>query len=373
MRKVSFVLGLAGLVVLVAACGGEAPAPVAPPPVAVTPPPPAVTAEAPKPVEAKPQLSMPELQKKAGMGMGEAINAHDAKKLAAFYTENATFRIAGLPSDLSGRDALAKHWDEIWKTFPNMKTMSTRVWMKGDVVVVEWGWTGTHSTEFPPGVKATEKPVGAMGVDVMWFTPDGLVKEQHTYHDMGTVMSQIGVSKQKARPVPTLGSAPSLVVSTNAADETKNVEATNKMFTAFEKRSEADFLGNTADDVTWDDMTQADTMKGKASAKKYFGEMTKAFPDGKSTTTNAWGVADFVIVEETFTGTQKGALMGIPAKNKPVTLHGLDIIQFKDGKVVKGWSYGNGFEIASQLGLLPPPGAAKPTAPATPPAKDAKK
>lgn len=376
MRRISF--GLSAVALVLVACGGEAVTPptTPTPPVATTAPAPTETpapvAEAPK---AAPQLSMPELQKKAGMAMGEAINAHDAKKLASLYTENATLKIAGAP-DMTGRDALVKHWDMIFKAFPDMKTMSSRVWMKGDVVVVEWGWTGKHSTEFPPGVKATEKPVGAMAVDVMWFTPEGLVKEQHTYHDMGTVMSQIGVSKQKGRPVPTLATAPTTVVSTNAADEAKNVEAAKKMYAAFEKKSDADFLGNSADDLAWDDMTMPETMKGKAAGKKFFGEMTKAFPDVKMETTNVWAVGDFVIAEGTLSGTHKGAFMGIQPTKKAISLHGIDILQYKDGKMIRGWSYGNGAEMMTQLGLMPQPGAkadAKAADPKAAPAKtDAK-
>jgi len=348
--------------VSLAACGGEeaTPPPKAPEAPVATAAPPPVAPEAPK-EEAKPQPSLAELQRKTSEGLGTALNAHDAKKLASFYTENAKLKMAGMP-DLDGRDAVAKHWEGVFKAFPTMKTAASRVWVKGDVVVVEWGWTGTHGAEFPPGVKATEKPVGAMGVDVMWFSPDGLVKEQHTYTDMTTVMGQIGASKQKARPVPTLATgAPQVIPATGSADETKNVETVAKTWAAFEKKSDADFLAASADDVVWEDMTQPEPMKGKAAAKKFFQEMTKAFPDAKSTPTNAWGIGDYVIAEGTFTGTQKGPLFGMPPKNKAVSLHMLDIVQLKDGKVVKGWTYGNDMEMAMQLGLLPPP-AAKPAA-----------
>jgi steroid delta-isomerase-like uncharacterized protein len=126
------------------------------------------------------------------------------------------------------------------------------------------------------------------------------------------------------------------------------------------------------DDIAWDDMTQPETMKGKAASKKFFGEMTKAFPDLKATNANVWGIGDFVIAEGSMTGTHKGALMGIQPTKKQVNMHALDVIQFnKDGKVVKGTSYGNGIEVMMQLGILPVPGAAKPATPAATPAKPA--
>jgi len=356
MRSVS-ISGVAAVVLAVTlgACGGEEakPQPVVPQP-AVEPAPTPPVVEAPK-EEAKPAPSMADMQKQTGMGIAQAMNAHDAKKMASFYTENAVIKFAGMP-DVTGRDAIAAMWQKNFDSVSNSKGGANHVYVKGDVVVIEFSWAGTDAGM--GGMKATEKPVGANGVDIMWFSPDGLVKEQHTYVDMGTIMSQVGASKQKARPVPTVPTTPPAVtVATNSADEQKNVDAATKMFGAFEKKSSDDFMGGASDDITWDDMTQPETMKGKAAGKKYFTAMTTAFPDVKATTQNAWGIGDVVIAEGTITGTQKGAFFGIQPTKKQISLHGVDIIQFKDGKIVSGRSYGNGAEMMMQLGLMPQPGA----------------
>lgn len=363
MRSVSVraggvgVLAVGFLAIALGACGGDEakPQPVVPAtPVAPTPPP---VVEAPK-EEPKPAPTMGELQKQTSAGLAMAMSAHDAKKTASFYTENAVIKMAGMP-DVTGREAIAAMWQKNWDMASNAKAGANRVFVKGDVVVVEFAWAGTHSGDMG-AIKATEKPIGAQGVDIMWFAVDGLIKEQHTYMDMGTIMSQIGASKQKGRPVPTVPTTmPTAAVATGSAEETKNVDAATKMFAAFEKKSADDFMGGASDDITWDDMTQPETMKGKAAGKKYFAAMTTAFPDVKSTTTNAWGVGDVVIAEGTLSGTQKGAFFGIPATKKPISLHAVDIMQFKDGKIVAGRSYGNGAEMAMQLGLMPAPGAAK--------------
>ena len=366
MRSISFGVAVGFLLV---ACGGDEvkPQPVTPAAPVETAPPPVAPAPAEEP---KPQPTMAELQKKTSEGIGMALNAHDAKKLASFYTENAIIKMPGMP-DTVGRDAIAADWQKRFDSMPNGKSMASRVFVKGDVVVVEWSWAGTHTGEMM-GIKATEKPVGAMGADVMWFTPDGMVKEGHTYLDIGTIMSQIGASKAKARPVPALPTgAPTVVVSTNSADEAKNVDAATKMFGAFEKKSVDDFMGGASEDITWDDMTQPETMKGKAAGKKYFTAMTTAFPDVKATTQNAWGAGDFVIAEGTLSGTHKAAFFGIQPTKKQINLHGLDVIQFKDGKIVSGRSYGNGAEMMMQLGLMKDPGAAKAPAAAKTDAKAA--
>jgi steroid delta-isomerase-like uncharacterized protein len=101
-------------------------------------------------------------------------------------------------------------------------------------------------------------------------------------------------------------------------------------------------------------------MKGKNDAKKFFEMMTKAFPDVKVEVQKVWAFGDFVVAENVMTGTQKGDFMGIKATKKPINLHGVDVIQLKDGKAVHGWSYANGMEMASQLGLMDKKPAAAP-------------
>ena len=195
MRSISFLaLGL-----VLVGCGGEEAKPAQTPttPVA-TETAPVVTAEPVKEAP-PPQPTLAELEKKTSEGIGMALNAHDAKKVASFYTENAVLKMAGAP-DAMGREAIAAEWQRRFDAAPNGKSMASRVFVKGDVVVVEWAWTGTHSGEMM-GIKATEKPLGAMGADVSWFSPEGLIKEQHTYMDAGTLMSQMGVSKAKGRPI----------------------------------------------------------------------------------------------------------------------------------------------------------------------------
>jgi steroid delta-isomerase-like uncharacterized protein len=354
MQKVSFALAVGFM--LCACGGGEEPKvpEMEPTPVATTPPPPD-TAEAPP---QEPKATMAELQQKAVTGMFEALNAHDSKKLAGFYAENAVVNVAGTPGEATGRDAIAVENQKIFDAFSNAKYAPARVWMKDDVVVTEWAFNGTHSGDLH-GIKATEKPVGFMGASVAWFTPEGLIKQENTYYDMGTVMSQIGKSKQKARAVPTLPASPQVFTSSGSADEAKNLEAVKQMWGAFETKKDSEFTATLTDDVEWDDMTEAQTSKGKDSAKKFFVMMIKAFPDGKMSTTNTWTVGEYVVSEGSFTGTHKGPFFGIRPTQKQVTMRGLDIMQVKDGKVAKGWSYSNSADLMAQLGLLPQPGAQK--------------
>jgi steroid delta-isomerase-like uncharacterized protein len=357
MRKVSFALAIG---FLLCACGGEetlppqTPAsPPAPPPAPAT----TTTAEAPK-EEAKPKETLAQLQDKTRQGMIEAINARDSKKVAGFYAESGVLKVAGAPSDASGREAISQSWQKMFDAFPDFKMGASRVWVKDDVAVVEWAFNGTHQGDLW-GIKGTEKKVGAQALDVMWFTPEGQIKEHHVYYDGGTILSQIGTSNRKVRPIPSIPTSPHVFTSNGAPAEAKNAEVAKAMATAFENKKEADWLAQMADTVEWDDMTQPQTAKGKNDAKKYFKAMMTAFPDVKSSTLNTWAVGDFVITESQWMGTQKAAFFDIPATKKSVTVKTADIMQMKDGKLVKVWSYSNGADLMQQLGLGPKPAEAK--------------
>lgn len=386
MRKVSF--GLAVGFVLVACGGGESEPPKTP----ATPAPtmttaPATTASVEPPKEEPKKASFAEMQQKTMMGFIEALNARDAKKLSSFYTPNAVQKVSGAPSDMTGPEQIAMGYGKLFEGIKDFKTAANRVFKKDDVVVVEWAFTGTHTGDLW-GMKATEKPIGANGIDLFWFDKDsGLIKEHHIYYDGATILSQIGVSKQKARPIPTLSSSmPTPMESKGTPEETKNLDTYKATMAAMEAKKEADFLANIADNAEYDDYSMPQTMKGKAEAKKFFKEMTTAFPDAKMTVLNAWSFGDFVVVEQEVKATNKGAFMGMPATKKSIDMKGVDVQQFKDGKMVHGWSYSNGAEFAQQMGLMPTPkkaddkgakpadkGAtpAKPATPATPSDKGA--
>lgn len=372
MRKVTFALAWLSVGVALVACGGsdenQTPkTPATPVATAATPAPTTpATAEAPK-EEPKPKESLADLQQKTMKAYTAAMNAHDAKALAALYADSGVVKMGGAP-DLTGRDAIATSYGKLFEAFKDYTTAPTRVVVKNDVVVVEWTFNGTHTGDLW-GVKASEKKVGLQGVDVFWFSPEGQIKEQHVYYDGATIFSQIGMSKQKARSIPAMPTgAPQVLKSTDSPDEAKNTDVMKTMSTAMDAKKEADFVGTMADTVEWDDMTQPVTSKGKNDAKKFLKEFSTGFSDAKTTTTNSWAAGDVVVTENTWTGTHKGSFFGMPATKKSVTVKNIDIGQFKDGKLVKGWGYSNGADFAMQLGLIPKPGDAK----GAPPAGDKK-
>lgn len=364
----SAVLGVLMVTWIPLACAGstESTPPPAPPPAApIAPPPVATPAPAPAPAPEPPKPSMLDQQKAHMAANVAAWQAHDAKKLAALYADDVAF---GYPSmegwrETKGRADLEKNMGEFFAAFSDAKVTTMRGMHIGDVMVLEWVLNGTHSGDFM-GMKPTGKRLGYRGVSVLWFGDKG-VKREHMYFDHVTFMAQLGSAPKgmTGRPVTEVPAEhqPEWVVAAGNDAEKKNTETVTAFYGVWEKKDPKAFVEMLADDAQHIDYSQPkDAPKGKDAAKKEFESFTKAFPDMKMEKKAVWAAGDYVVVEGVFTGTFKGALGPLKPTNKTGSMHGLDVMKVKDGKLAMGWSYGSGAEFAGQFGLMPKEGAKPP-------------
>ncbi len=180
----------------------------------------------------------------------DAVVAHDAKKYASFYTSDGLVKRAGSP-DLTGQDAITAEVQKAFDAFPDLKVAATRIFLKDDTAILEWTQTGTNTGTGLMGGKSTGKPVGFNALGVLKFTPDGLVKEEHDYYDIPTILGQLGISKEKARPVATLPTAAVEVhVAKGTPAEDKNVATSKAVQKMFETHDDKGFADVTADNLT---------------------------------------------------------------------------------------------------------------------------
>jgi steroid delta-isomerase-like uncharacterized protein len=301
---------------------------------------------------------MLDLQKGSAQTVLGALNSHDAKKFAETFAPDGVSFSPGTP-EAKGRDMIAASTQNFLDAFPDFKVAMVRSFSKGEVVFHEWVMTGTHKADFM-GTKASNKPVGVRGVTVVWLNADGLAKAEHRYFDIPTLMSQIGAMKAPARPVAALPTGePEWHAAKGTPEEDKQAEIFKGFYGSFEKKAEADFLGPMDDKATWSDLSQPKDMTGKADAKKFFGMFTKAFTDIKMVTDPIISVDDYVVTEATMTATHSGQLGPLKPTKKPVTLHAVDMVKIKDGKIVSGTTFASSMEIMAQEGLLPKPKPAK--------------
>jgi ketosteroid isomerase-like protein len=322
----------------------------------------------------------------------EAFAAHEPKKIAALYAEESVVRTPGMP-DVKGREAIEKEAEKMFAMFKDAKVTHGRVWEKDKhTFVVESVFTGTNTGDAPEmGVpKATNKPVGIMGASWYEVGEDGFIKEEHRYHDQTTGMGQLVPDKKnKVRDIITAPpdgtekyEAKTAKEAKDAKDEKEKVELArmvkiekeeveleNKMVGLINDHKMEDAYKLVAEDVNLVDYTQEKDLKGKKAYRELLNMYLAAFPDMKAKTLQVFGDGDFAVGEFEYTGTQKGALGPIKATNKPVDLHQIEIDQFKDGKLVKAWVWGNNLEMLTELGVIPAPGTAPAPSPSAKPSK----
>ena len=76
---------------------------------------------------------------------------------------------------------------------------------------------------------------------------------------------------------------------------------------------------------------------GPEGAKKIASAVIDSVPDLRITHDDTISKDDRVIIRWTLTGTAKKELFGIPASEKPLTLVGIDLFRFANGKIVEMW------------------------------------
>jgi len=83
-----------------------------------------------------------------------------------------------------------------------------------------------------------------------------------------------------------------------------------------------------------------------------------AFPDGQNTADDLIAEGDKVAHRWTYRGTHLGEFQGIPPTGRQVTLTGISIWRFEEGKIVESWHELDTLGLMQQLGVVPAPGQA---------------
>ncbi|HEX3621110.1 MAG TPA: ester cyclase [Acidimicrobiales bacterium] len=96
-------------------------------------------------------------------------------------------------------------------------------------------------------------------------------------------------------------------------------------------------------------------VRGLDAFKEMLTLWRQAFPDGVSTYTDVVRDGDRAAWRSQMTGTQLGALPGIPATGRRVHLETIDMGTVRDGQAAEHWSVMDRLSMLEQLGLVPAP------------------
>jgi steroid delta-isomerase-like uncharacterized protein len=95
---------------------------------------------------------------------------------------------------------------------------------------------------------------------------------------------------------------------------------------------------------------------GPAGLKAFVQMYRAAFPDAHLTIEDLLADGDKVVSRWTGTGTHLGPLFGIPATGKKMSVEGIGIHRYSEGKIIESWNVFDQLSMLQQLGVIPPPG-----------------
>ena len=99
-------------------------------------------------------------------------------------------------------------------------------------------------------------------------------------------------------------------------------------------------------------------MQGRDGARQLFSMFNTAFPDMKVMVDRIIAEGDRVGAHFSFTGSNTGSFMGVPATGKKVNVVGAGVFRVVDGKLTDNWVNFDAMTMMQQLGLAPTPGPA---------------
>ena len=112
--------------------------------------------------------------------------------------------------------------------------------------------------------------------------------------------------------------------------------------------------GLVTSNVSWHGGTLG-VVSGRANVTGLFTSIVTALPDLRSTIYDVVAQGDQVVVRQTLTGTQKGAIIGIPASGRTVTWNAVDLFVLHDGQISQMWAGDDWTAILNDTGTYKAP------------------
>lgn len=95
-------------------------------------------------------------------------------------------------------------------------------------------------------------------------------------------------------------------------------------------------------------------IKGAEGFKQNLAMMRSAFPDMNISIDDMLAVDEKVVTRFTMKGTFTGEMMGIPPTGKDISVSGIVITRWENGKEVEAWESIDTLAFYQQLGITPP-------------------
>jgi steroid delta-isomerase-like uncharacterized protein len=92
---------------------------------------------------------------------------------------------------------------------------------------------------------------------------------------------------------------------------------------------------------------------GIANVRAFYEAFVGAFPGCQLDFQDTFAAGDKVVIRFAVNGVHGGPFQGMPATGKRVSIPGITILRFENGKCVERWSQADFLSLLGQLGALP--------------------
>jgi steroid delta-isomerase-like uncharacterized protein len=269
----------------------------------------------------------------------EVIGAGNLDLLDELAVDDYEDHVA-LPGQGRGREGLKRRVDKIRAAFRPRHQLH-HVIVEADRVAVHWTLSGVHSDEFL-GLAPTSKRVEFDGVDI-YAMRDGRMAAHWNVVDMWAFYRQVGEPTQDQRRK-------------DRMSETENKQVLRRYYEEILMRGRLDVL----ETIARVDFVEHNPFPGHGQGLEGLRQRANTlFTALKQKFTLELLIAerDTVAVLWTTRGTHVGDFNGIPPTGKSYTIQGIDIFQFRDGRMAEHWDVVDIYGFLSQIGALPAPSA----------------
>jgi predicted ester cyclase len=121
-------------------------------------------------------------------------------------------------------------------------------------------------------------------------------------------------------------------------------------------RREIDDAVKHLDSEVIEDITSVGVLRGREEVRKFFDGLMKAAPDMQLIVDRTIAEDDLVAIQWRMSGTFNGGPLfnGVQPTGGHLELRGFDVIEVRDGLIVRNDAFQDGLELARSLGMMPP-------------------